>query len=107
MDRQLRATLNNLASDQGGLFSAAQAKAVGGGYAQLSRAERTGELRRVGRGIYSFAGLPVSMWETVTAVALRAGTAAVISHGTAAAVHRFEHGRSAGKEGCPLTGAVA
>jgi hypothetical protein len=96
VERQLRASLTEIASRQRGLFSAAQAARVGASYAQLMRAESSGELRRVTRGVYAIGGATPSVWEPLVAVALLAGPGAVVSHGSAAAVHRFEYGADLG-----------
>jgi very-short-patch-repair endonuclease len=85
-----RDALNKLAAAQRGLFSSAQAAAIGMRYAQLSRAEAAGQLRRVRRGVYAVAGAPRSQWEDIVAAALAAGPEAVVSHQSAAAVHGFE-----------------
>jgi hypothetical protein len=97
MERQLRASLTEIASRQRGLFSAAQAARLGASYAQLMRAESSGELRRVTRGVYAIGGATPSLWEPLVAVALLAGPGAVVSHGSAAAVHRFEYGADLGR----------
>jgi hypothetical protein len=92
MDRETRDKLHRTAANQRGLFSAAQAAEVGVSYQQLDRAEHAQELRRVRRGIYAWAGVPPCRWDGVVAAVLAAGPAAVISHGSAASVHRFEFG---------------
>lgn len=81
-----------MALGQKGLFLAAQARSIGASYAQLARAEASGEVRRVSRGVYAFGGAAPSRWEALMAVALVAGPGAVVSHSSAAAVHRFEYG---------------
>jgi hypothetical protein len=96
MEKSLRTSLTEIASRQRGLFSAAQATQLGASYAQLMRAESKGELRRVTRGVYAISGAPPSAWEPLVAVALLAGPGAVVSHGSAAAVHRFEYGTPLG-----------
>ncbi len=90
MDTLTRAALSQLAGDQRGLFSAAQAKAVGINYAQLVRGEASGHLRRVRRGVYAVAGVAPSSWEEILGAALAAGPEAAVSYDSAAAVHRFD-----------------
>lgn len=89
MDHEARVALRRLAEGQRGLFSAAQAADVGISHAYLSRATAEGYFRRVRQGVYAVAGAPPSRWEPVLAAALRAGPEAVISHSTAASIHRF------------------
>ncbi|HTW08386.1 MAG TPA: type IV toxin-antitoxin system AbiEi family antitoxin domain-containing protein, partial [Acidimicrobiales bacterium] len=78
-----------LAANQRGLFSAAQAASLGISYAQLSRAVRGGHLRRVRQGIYSIAGTPPSKWENMLSAALAVRDHGALSHSSAAAVHGF------------------
>jgi hypothetical protein len=94
MDKATRAALGDLAADQRGLFSVTQAKRIGVRNAQLLRAEAAGQLRRVRRGVYATAGVPPSPWEQIVSATLAAGPDAVVSHASAAAVHRFEYGGS-------------
>jgi predicted transcriptional regulator of viral defense system len=90
VDKASRQSLYGIATKQRGLFSAAQARVAGLTYHELVRAELTGEVRRVRRGVYAVEGTPRSPWDDIMAAALAAGPAAVVSHGSAAAVHRFE-----------------
>jgi Transcriptional regulator, AbiEi antitoxin len=91
VDKTTRLALSHLATSQRGLFSVAQARAIGVNNIQLLRAESSGALRRVRRGVYAMAGVVLSTWEQVVAAALAAGPAAVVSHSSAAAVHHFEY----------------
>ncbi|MGH9107562.1 MAG: type IV toxin-antitoxin system AbiEi family antitoxin domain-containing protein [Acidimicrobiales bacterium] len=91
MDAEARAALNQLACEQRGVFSVAQAKRIGVSNAQLTRAQLRGELRRLRRGVYAMAG-PASAWDELMAAVVLAGEGAVLSHSSAAAVHRFEYG---------------
>lgn len=79
--------LAQLAREQRGLFSVAQAAQFGVPRVQLCRAVSTGLLRRSRRGVYAMSGTPPSRWEPVLAAALVAGPGAVISHSSAAAIH--------------------
>jgi hypothetical protein len=89
MDAQSRTALARLAEDQRGLFATAQAAELGVSPRQLARIASRGYLRRVRRGVYAVAGTPRSRWEEILAAALAAGKVAVISHSSAAAVHRL------------------
>ncbi len=91
MDKTTRLALGRFAASQRGLFSVAQASAIGVSNAQLLRAESSSAIRRVRRGVYAMAGIALSPWEQIVAAALAAGPDAVISHASAAAVHRFEY----------------
>lgn len=97
MNKYGRKALQGIAAAHSGLFSASEALKVGVGYTDLVRAESAGEVRRVRRGVYAFAGVATSGWEPILAAALAAGPSAVISHGSAATVHRFEYGRRDGQ----------
>jgi hypothetical protein len=92
MEKTTRLALGRIAASQRGLFSAAQARQIGVSNAQLLRAESSMALRRVRRGVYAMAGVALSPWEQIVAAALAAGPDAVVSHASAAAVHRFEYG---------------
>ena len=94
MDKPTRAALGEVAAPQRGLFSVTQAKRIGVTNAQLLRAEASGQLRRVRRGVYAPAGIPASRWDDIVSAALVAGDGAVVSHASAAAVHRFEYGHT-------------
>ena len=92
MDKTTRTALSNMAAGQRGLFSVAQAKEIGVTSAQLSRGNAAGQFRRVRRGVYAVNGACGPLWERVVGAALAAGPEAVVSHSSAAAVHRFEYG---------------
>jgi very-short-patch-repair endonuclease len=53
------------------------------------RLAEDGYLRLIRPGAYAVAGAPQSRWESAIAAALLCGPAAVISHSTAAAIHRL------------------
>lgn len=55
----------------------------------LEWAAEQGWLIRVRRGVYLVAGVPASPWQPLMAATLAAGPKAVISHSSAAAIHRF------------------
>ena len=92
VDKTTRLALARVAEGQRGLFSTAQAIEIGVSYAQLHRALAGGLIRRVRHGVYAMLGSAPSRWEHIVAAALAAGPEAVVSHASAAAVHRFEYG---------------
>jgi hypothetical protein len=98
MDQQTRLALSQLAANQRGLFSAAQAARLGIGPRQLTGASAKGYLRRARLGVYAIEGTPPSRWEYILAAALAAGPDAVISHSSAAAIHRLHGGRPGAAE---------
>jgi hypothetical protein len=92
MHRESRNVIYAIAEGQRGLFSAEQATAAGLTYKHLQQAQSSGEIRRLRRGVYGVGGVPESPWDAIVAAALAAGPASVVSHGSAATVHRFEFG---------------
>jgi predicted transcriptional regulator of viral defense system len=78
VDKTARLALGRIAASQRGLFSAAQASTIGVSNRQLVRAESSGALRRVRRGVYAMAGIDPSPWEQIVAAALAAGPDAVV-----------------------------
>jgi Transcriptional regulator, AbiEi antitoxin len=103
MDKATRAALSQLAARQQGLFSVTQAKQIGVSNAQLLRAEAAGQLRRARRGVYATAGVPATRSEHIIGAALAVGPDAVVSHSSAAAMHRFEFGGQEVGDGVELT----
>ncbi len=81
------AHLVEIAAGQHHLFTSAQAHDCGVDFTELARRTEQGWFRRVRRGVYAFAGNPPSQWEAVMAAALAAGSEAVVSHRSAAAIH--------------------
>src|SRR6202011_5055884 len=55
----------------------------------IRHAVQRGWIRVARRGVYAFAGPPPSRWEQVVAAGLAAGPDAVVSHASAALLHRF------------------
>ena len=92
MDKATRTALSSMAAAQRGLFSVAQAKEIGVSNAQLMRWRAAGQLKRVRRGVYVVVGAPSSQWDQIVGAALAVGPGAVVSHASAAAVHRFPYG---------------
>jgi predicted transcriptional regulator of viral defense system len=80
-----------IAAHQDSLITVEQAKTVGVSPTMLLAAVKRGWLYRQRLGVYVVAGARPSPWRAVRAAFLVAGTGAVVSHTTAAALHRF-HG---------------
>jgi predicted transcriptional regulator of viral defense system len=83
------ARLYNIAENQGGYFTAAQAQSAGYDYSLLSYHVGTGRFLRVHRGVYRLALYPASSIEDLYAAQLQAGPSAVISHDTALALYEL------------------
>ena len=82
--------LADLASRQHGTFSARQALQLGGTRLMLHGRERAGRIDKVDVDVYRIAGVPPSWESRIMAVALSAGSGALISHRAAAALWGFE-----------------
>ena len=83
-----RRELFDLASTQGGYFTAAQARSLGYNRRTLSHHAHANHLERHGRGFYRFAEFPAQSHEDVVAAWLKEGAAhAVVSHETALALY--------------------
>lgn len=79
-----RDELFRTASEQGGYFTAAQARAVGFSWALLSHHSKTGRFVRAHQGLYRLREYPSSPREDVMAAWLAAGSdTAVVSHESA------------------------
>jgi predicted transcriptional regulator of viral defense system len=81
--------LADVAMSQHNLFTTEQAQRCGVARSALAYGVRAGRLRRARRGVYAFNGAPPSRWESMTAAALAAGPDAVLSHRSAAVIHRL------------------
>lgn len=83
-DQPLRARLFEIASEQGGYFTAAQAQTCGYSRALLAHHAKSGRFIRVQQGLYRFREYPSSPREDVIAAWLAAGReTAVVSHESA------------------------
>jgi predicted transcriptional regulator of viral defense system len=85
-------TLYELAEDQAGYFTAAQARAAGLPQVRLAQLYKRGDVERVSRGVYRLARYPVSPLGQYMAAALwpqvrRPDAEAVISHESALAIY--------------------
>lgn len=86
LDRRRR--LFELASTQGGYFTAAQAREIGYDSRTLWHHCKTGQLQRVSRGFYRLAEFPADSHEDVIAAWVKAGLdRATVSHETALALY--------------------
>ncbi len=81
--------LRAMAEQQGGLFSLRQARGAGVDRRTLEHWRGRGWVRQLRSGVYAFAGAPQSPWTPAVAAALAMGPDGVLSHRTAAAIHRF------------------
>jgi predicted transcriptional regulator of viral defense system len=79
--------LYQIAEQQGGYFSAAQAREAGFSYSLLSYHVRGGRFERVRPRIYRFVQFPASAHEDLHVASLQAGPDAVISHDSALALY--------------------
>lgn len=92
--RQWNTVLYELAEDQAGYFTAAQARAAGLHQVRLVQLAQQGDVERVSRGVYRFTRFPVSrlahymeavLWPQVR----RPEIVGVISHQSALALHEL------------------
>ncbi len=94
--RDLRRRLFGLAADQGGYFTAAQAKEFGYSYQAQAHHVRAGNWLRIDRGIFRLAEWLPGLLDDLARWALWSRGRAVVSHETALAVHgigEFESAR--------------
>lgn len=81
--------LLEMASDQRGLVTRAQVVQAELSRHAVRRLIDEGWLRRVRHGVYAVGGYHASSWDPAVAALLVAGPGAVLSHTSAAAIHRF------------------
>lgn len=79
--------LYKIVEDQGGYFTAAQARSVGFSWERLSNNVKSDQFDRVFRGVYRFVKFPSSRYEDLFIAWLRAGPESVISHESALSVY--------------------
>jgi hypothetical protein len=79
----------SVAERQRGVIISTQLRAGGVSSKVERRLVEDGYLRLIRPGAYAVAGAPPSRWEAAIAAALLCGPAAVLSHSTAAAIHRM------------------
>jgi predicted transcriptional regulator of viral defense system len=82
-----RRELVELASERGGLFTAAAARELGLMSSALAYHARTGTIERVSHGVYRLAGFPVPPHERLVAAAAALGKDAVVSHESALSLY--------------------
>jgi predicted transcriptional regulator of viral defense system len=82
-NQSLRARLFEIASEQGGYFTAAQAQTCGYSRALLAHHAKSGRFIRIRQGLYRFREYPSSPREEVIAAWLAAGRETVVSHESA------------------------
>jgi very-short-patch-repair endonuclease len=83
------AAITELSSRQYGLFRRAQAEALGVDDCMLKRSLASERITVEAEGVYGLPGWPESWWREVWRAFLATGPAAVVSHETAAAIHRL------------------
>jgi hypothetical protein len=81
--------VGKIAAEQHGLITLAQAGDAGISEGQVRRRLRTGEWRRLHRGVFAVAGTPAVWEQKVLGAVMVAGPGAVASHLCAAALHEF------------------
>ena len=79
--------LYQIADDQGGYFTSAQAGGAGYSWERLSNTVKAGRFVRVSRGVYRLAHYPGSRFEDLFITWLRTGPNSVISHESALSVY--------------------
>lgn len=79
----------DIAENQGGYFSASQARECGFSWDRLSKNAKSGKFTRVAHGIYRFTQFPYSPYEDLFIAHLRAGLKSVISHESALSVYEL------------------
>ena len=81
--------LYEIAEQQAGYFTAAQAQALGLSRPLLSYYTKVGRFRRINRGVYRLKRFPGSPYEDLFVAWLRTGPDSVISHESALAVYEL------------------
>lgn len=90
-----RRQLFEIASAQGGYFTAAQARVLGYDTSTITHHARAGQFERVSRGFYRLAEFPALPHEDVIAAWVKAGPElAVVSHDTALSLYELAPSRS-------------
>jgi hypothetical protein len=89
MQRRTWLDLARIGRRQLGLFTAGQARRCGISYERLRRLEAGGRIERWHRGVYAIAGAPDSYPRRLLAAQLACGPVALVSHASAASLHRL------------------
>ncbi|MBI9049991.1 MAG: hypothetical protein JEZ00_11260 [Anaerolineaceae bacterium] len=79
--------LYDIAENQGGFFSASQARGLGFSWDRLSKNVKSGKFLRSNQGVYRLAQFPYSRYEDLFIACLRVGPEAVVSHESALSVY--------------------
>ena len=79
--------LYNIAENQGGYFTASQARELGFAWDRLSKNVKSGKFTRAAHGVYRLTQFPYSSYEDLFIACLRAGPKSVISHESALSVY--------------------
>ena len=89
MNAEQEKTLYQIAEDQGGYFSIAQASSVGIRRNQIYRATNQGTIEKSYRGVYRLALFPASRFEEVYAAMVSLGDSAVVGYETALYIYEL------------------
>jgi predicted transcriptional regulator of viral defense system len=81
--------LYNIVEEQGGYFTAAQARHVGFSWERLSNNVKSGKFQRVASGVYRLVQFPASAHEDLIVTWLFAGSNSTISHESALAFYEL------------------
>ena len=81
------AQLYEIAENQGGYFSASQAREIGFSWERLSENTSTGRFSRAAHGVYRLTQFPYSRYEDLFIACLRAGPKSIVSHESALSVY--------------------
>jgi predicted transcriptional regulator of viral defense system len=81
--------LYNIVEEQGGYFTAAQARGVGFSWERLSNNVKSGKFQRVASGVYRLVQFPASAHEDLIVTWLTAGPNSTISHESALAFYEL------------------
>jgi predicted transcriptional regulator of viral defense system len=87
MEHAVEFQLYQIAEDQGGYFSLAQARAIGLGKTQIYRELKRGKFEKAHRGVYRFVQFPVSQFEEIHVAVLSAGADAIVGFQSALYVY--------------------
>lgn len=86
--------VHEIALEQGGYFTVAQARRVGVSSEVIGAMKRRGNIERISTGVYRIAGYPISHWDQYMAASLwpetrREGVRGTISHASALSMYEI------------------
>ena len=87
MERETEFKLYQIAEDQAGYFTLAQARKIGLRKTQIYRELKRGKFEKANRGVYRFVQFPASQFEEIHRAVLRAGKHAVVGFQSAMYVY--------------------